>query len=153
MKRRDGHAIHSLGFIVLFAAADVAGAQEAVAPYRVQGDEIRVPLAMTRHGDPASGRDIVRSREGNCLLCHLVPDAGAQPMGNVGPSLAGVGTRLSREQLRLRLVDSTRINHNSVMPPYHRISGLNRVAPQYRGRPLLSAQQIEDVVAYLATLK
>ena len=73
-------------------------------------------------------------------------------MGNVGPPLAGVGARLSAGELRLRVVDSTRVNPDSVMPPYHRTDGLNRVAVLYRGEPVLNAQQVEDVVAYLRGL-
>ena len=74
-------------------------------------------------------------------------------MGNIGPPLAGVGKRLNASQLRLRLVDSTRINPQSVMPAYYRTEGLNQVASAYRGKPLLTVQQIEDVIVYLQTLR
>jgi L-cysteine S-thiosulfotransferase len=74
-------------------------------------------------------------------------------MGNLAPDLKGVGARLTSGQIRLRLVDQTRINPDSIMPPYYRTEDLSRVAPRYRGQPALSAQQIEDIVAYLATLK
>jgi sulfur-oxidizing protein SoxX len=124
-----------------------------VARFTVVGDAIPEPLSGVP-GDPARGRQIVLDRElGNCLICHQVPEAGEPFQGDLGPNLAGVGRRLNRGQIRLRLVDQSRLNPATVMPPYHRIDGLNRVAAPYRGRPVLSAEQIEDVVAYLATLK
>ena len=124
-----------------------------VARFTVVGDAIPEPLSGVP-GDPARGRQIVLDRElGNCLICHQVPEAGEPFQGDLGPNLAGVGRRLNRGQIRLRLVDQSRLNPATVMPPYHRIDGLNRVAATYRGRPVLSAEEIEDVVAYLATLK
>lgn len=72
--------------------------------------------------------------------------------GSLAPGLAGVGKRLSVGQLRLRIVDASRVNPNTIMPPYYRNEGLNRVAPAYAGKPTLSAEQIEDVVAFLASL-
>ncbi len=110
------------------------------------------PLTSTP-GDPARGRTIVLDRAlSSCVFCHEVP-GNEGPAGNLGPSLAGVGARLSAERMRLRLVDSTRIKPDSIMPPYFRTEGLNRVGVEYRGKPILDAQQIEDVVAYLLTLK
>ncbi len=115
----------------------------------------RIPAPLTNEpGDPARGKAAALSREGgNCFLCHSFPDAGETPLGNIGPPLAGVGARLNAAQLRLRLVDSTRINRTSVMPAYYRIEGLQHVAANYSGKPLLTPQQIEDVVAYLLTLR
>lgn len=92
-------------------------------------------------------------RDANCLLCHAVPETGERFMGNVGPPLSGVGGRLSAAQLRLRIVDQSRLNRDTVMPSYYRVSGLTRVAAAYRGKPVLTAQQIEDVIAYLQTLR
>jgi len=74
-------------------------------------------------------------------------------MGDVGPSLAGVGAKLRRSQLRQRIVDSSKVNPATVMPPYHRTEGLNAVAREFRDQPVLTAQQVEDVVAFLGTLK
>jgi sulfur-oxidizing protein SoxX len=142
------------GWIAMFAA--VAGcatpAPDAVPPYRVDGDAIRERLAPAA-GDAARGKAVVVSRDSNCLLCHAVPDTGVRYMGNVGASLAGVGARLTEGQLRLRIVDSMRLNRDTMMPSYYRIDGLNRVAGAWRGRPILTAQQVEDVVAYLLTLR
>jgi sulfur-oxidizing protein SoxX len=74
-------------------------------------------------------------------------------MGNIGPPLAGVGARLSEGQLRLRIVDSMRLNRDTIMPSYYRVDGLNLVAEAWRGKPVLTAQQVEDTVAYLLTLR
>ena len=105
-------------------------------------------------GDPARGRAIVANRQvGLCLLCHSGPFPEERFQGNLATNLAGVGSRLSEAQLRQRIVDPARINASTIMPAYHRTEGLTRVAPSYRGKPILSAEQIEDVVAYLTTLR
>lgn len=126
----------------------------AVEPFTVDGDAIRNPLGGYA-GNVARGRAIVLDRSnGNCLICHTVPNEPSELFqGTIGPGLAGVGARLSPGQIRLRLVDQRRLNPATVMPPYHRVEGLVRVAPRFAGRPVLEAQQIEDVVAYLASLK
>ena len=92
-------------------------------------------------------------RDANCLLCHALPETGVRFMGNLAPPLSGIGARRSPGQLRLRLVDSSRLNPETIMPSYYRIERLNQVAEAYRGKPILTAQQIEDMVAYLATLR
>jgi sulfur-oxidizing protein SoxX len=105
-------------------------------------------------GDPARGRAIVANRQvGLCLLCHSGPFPEERFQGNLAPDLTGVGARLSAGEIRLRIVDASRVNPNTIMPPYFRTGNLERVAPAYRGKTVLSAQQIEDVVAFLATLK
>jgi sulfur-oxidizing protein SoxX len=105
-------------------------------------------------GDPARGRAIVTNRQvGMCLLCHSGPFPEERFQGNLAPDLAGAGRRWSEGELRLRIVDSRRINPATIMPAYHRTEGLVRVAPAWRGKPILSAQQVEDVVAFLTTLK
>ncbi|MGH8669294.1 MAG: sulfur oxidation c-type cytochrome SoxX [Burkholderiales bacterium] len=103
--------------------------------------------------DPVRGREVVLARgDGNCLLCHALPGAG-RPAGNLGPSLAGVGSRLTEAEIRGHIVDASRFNPDTAMPPYGRSAGLHAVAPQYRGKALLTPQQIDDAAAYLATLK
>jgi len=87
------------------------------------------------------------------VLCHAIPGIGIPFAGNVGPSLEGIATRLSPAQLRLRVVDEMRINPQTVMPSYYRVTGLELVARAYQGKPILTASQVEDVVAYLATLQ
>ena len=124
-----------------------------IADYQIAGDAIPAPLAA-KTGDAVRGRRIVLDRaNGNCLICHKVPEPGESFQGDLGPDLAGVGGRLTPGQLRLRLVDQSRLNPATVMPPYHRIEGLVRVAQKWQGRPVLDAQALEDVVAYLAGLK
>jgi sulfur-oxidizing protein SoxX len=145
--------VRFIGWIALLGAVagHAAGAPEAMVPYRVQGDAIPEPLAAL--GDEARGRDVLLGRDGNCLLCHAVPEVGKRFMGNLAPSLSGVGSRLSAAQLRLRIVDSMRLNRDTIMPSYYRVDGLAQVAAAWRGKPILSAQQVEDVVAYLQTLR
>jgi len=105
-------------------------------------------------GDAARGRAIVASRQaGLCLLCHGGPIPEERFQGNLAPDLAGAGKRWSTAQLRLRLVDPRRLNPDSIMPAYYRSTGLTRVARAWEGKPIMDARQVEDVVAYLATLK
>ena len=120
--------------------------------YRVTGDTIPAPLTAEA-GDPVRGRSVLAGRDGNCLLCHAVPETGERFMGNLAPPLSGVGARYEAGQLRLRIVDSSMVNRDTIMPAYYSVRGLNQVAEAYRGRPILSAQQVEDVVAYLLTLR
>jgi sulfur-oxidizing protein SoxX len=137
--------------LLLVLLATPADAQTLV-PYQIVGDAIPKPL-IDEPGDPARGRAIVVKRESTCLLCHSGPFPEEHFQGDLAPSLKGAGSRWSAGELRLRLVDATRLNPATIMPSYYRLDGLVRVAPNYRGKPALTAQQIEDVVAYLATLK
>jgi sulfur-oxidizing protein SoxX len=133
--------------------ADAALDDTRQSRYRIVGDGIPEPLDGAA-GDAQRGRQVViDANRGNCAVCHVMPISEVPAFGNVGPPLAGVGIRLTEAQLRLRVVDARRIDPRSIMPPYHRMEGLHRVARQYRGRPILAAQEIEDVVAYLGSLK
>jgi L-cysteine S-thiosulfotransferase len=119
----------------------------------VEGDTIPRPLTA-QVGDAAQGREIAFGRErGNCIVCHVIPAPDDRAHGDVGPSLEGIAGRLSEAQMRLRLVDGRRLNPASLMPSYYRVDGLTRVARQYAGKSVLSAQEIEDVLAYLMTLR
>ena len=125
---------------------------QALRPYAVVGDAIPEPLANAR-GDVARGRALVAERTSTCILCHSGPFPEQKFQGDLAPSLAGSGGRWSEGQLRLRLVDASRLNAATIMPSYFRVDGLQRVGPSWRGKPILSAEQIEDVVAYLASLR
>ena len=131
--------------------ADAAQAQ--LRPFAIVDDAI--PQSLTgAPGDPARGRAIVASRQvGLCLLCHSGPFPEERFQGDLAPSLAGAGSRSTEGQLRLRIVDASRLNSATIMPPYYRTDGLTRVAANFRGKPVLTAEQIEDVVAYLTTLR
>jgi L-cysteine S-thiosulfotransferase len=119
----------------------------------VVADGVPEPLSVTA-GDAARGRTLVVVHDSaNCVLCHAVPDPGVRFAGDVGPSLAGIGSRMSASQLRLRVADYRRVLSSTVMPSYYSIAGFDRVALPYRGKPILSALEVEDIVAYLSTLK
>ncbi|WP_341912320.1 sulfur oxidation c-type cytochrome SoxX [Ferrovibrio terrae] len=135
-------------------AASSAGAQTAtLVAYVVSGDAI--PQSLTgMPGDAARGRAIVVNRQkGLCLLCHTGPFAEERFQGDLAPSLAGAGSRWNEGQLRLRMVDSRRVSPDTIMPSYYRIDGLTRVGAAWRDKPVLSAAEIEDVVAFLQTLR
>jgi sulfur-oxidizing protein SoxX len=124
----------------------------ALVPYEVVDDAIPHPLT-DRPGDPERGRALALNRsKGNCVTCHEMP-VEADFQGNLGPPLAGVADRYTEGELRLRLVDSKRINPESNMPSYYRVEGLTAVRRDWLGKPILEAQEIEDVLAWLMTLK
>jgi L-cysteine S-thiosulfotransferase len=127
--------------------------QTTLRPYAIVGDAI--PASLTgAPGDPERGRTIVVNRQvGLCLLCHTGPYPEERFQGTLAPDLKGTGSRWSQGQLRLRIVDASRLNADTIMPPYYRLEGLARVAPAFQGKPLLTAEQIEDVVAHLTTLR
>jgi sulfur-oxidizing protein SoxX len=146
---RVGHATG----LVLLAAAAASADESPFRPAVILGDEIPVSLTGSR-GDAARGRAIVVSRQtGLCLLCHSGPFPEQRFQGTIGPDLAGAGSRWTEGQLRLRIVDASRFNPDTIMPPYYRVEGLTRVAAPWRGKPMLSADEIEDVVAFLTTLR
>jgi L-cysteine S-thiosulfotransferase len=135
----------------MLALPRLASAQE-LRTYVVVGDGI--PDSLTRTpGDVTRGRALVLDRSSTCILCHSGPFPEAKFQGDLAPSLAGAGSRWSESQLRLRLVDASRLNPATIMPSYYRVEGLVRVGGAWRGKPILSAGQIEDIVAYLATLR
>jgi sulfur-oxidizing protein SoxX len=138
---------------VMMMAPWTSFAQQPVPPLQVGGDAIPQALTVTP-GDPARGRAIIASRQhGLCLLCHTGPIPEERFQGDLAPDLAGAGSRWSEGQLRLRIADAQRLNPASIMPAYYRSDGLARVGSNWQGRPVLEAQQIEDVVAFLLTLK
>ena len=119
----------------------------------IAGDAIEQPLTR-EPGDPTRGRAIVTNRQlGLCLLCHSGPFPEERFQGTIATNLAGAGTRWTEGQLRLRIVDARRLNPESLMPAYGRSDGFNRVGRAWQGKSVLDEQQIEDVVAFLRTLK
>ena len=130
-----------------------AGRNRSAPNYTIVGDGIPKPLTS----DPPNvenGRRIVTERQtGLCVLCHSGPFPEARFQGDLATNLAGTGSRWSEAQLRLRLVDASQLNPQTIMPSYYRTQGLDRVGWQWRGQPVLNAQQVEDVVAFLKTLK
>ena len=143
----------ALAAAVVSRPGSPARAAEGAAPYAVVGDAIPAPLAEGP-ADPGRGRALVTNRQvGLCLLCHSGPFPEQRFQGTLAPDLGGVGSRLSAAQIRLRIVDPGRLNPATIMPAYFKTDGLTRVAPAFRGKPVLDAGQIEDIVAFLATLK
>jgi sulfur-oxidizing protein SoxX len=148
MNARTGLLMLCAGCLIVACSA-IGGRVE---PYEIVADAI--PAALTAEaGDARRGREVIAGRDGNCLLCHAIPETGERFMGNVGPPLSGVARRLTAGQLRLRIADAGRLNRDVIMPSYYRVHGLDRVAAAYAGKPILTAQQVEDVVAYLLTLR
>jgi sulfur-oxidizing protein SoxX len=134
------------GWVAIAAVCGVAGGARA--------DDALSRSLTGAAGDAARGRAIVANRQvGLCLLCHSGPFPEERFQGNLAPDLRGAGARWSEGQLRLRMVDPGRFNPATIMPAYHRTERLTRVAPAYRGKPVLSAAEIEDVVAFLVTLR
>jgi sulfur-oxidizing protein SoxX len=129
------------------------GTQAALPAAKIVGDAIPDSLTGLK-GDSARGRAIVLNRQvGLCLLCHSGPFPEERFQGNMAPDLKGAGVRWSEGELRLRMVDARKLNPQTIMPPYYVVEGMNRVAPAFRGKPILTAEQIEDVVAFLTTLR
>lgn len=134
-----------------------AGAETAptdpLLPFEQEGDAVPAALGGLE-GDAVGGKAIVLDRRrGNCLICHVFPIDDEPFQGEIGPALIDVADRLDEGQIRLRLIDQSRLNPDTVMPPYYRVDGLTDVDLDYRGKPALEAQEIEDVIAYLSTLR
>ena len=117
---------------------------------QIEGDTI--PLALTAvPGDAGRGKTVFESREiGHCVLCHAVDALTAEFQGNVGPDLSLVGDRLNEGQLRLRIVDYQIVRPGTLMPSYYRIHDLYQVGEAFEGAPILTAQEVEDLVGYLS---
>ncbi len=152
----------ALGLVVALAApalGQAAPPASALVPFAVveKGGIANVPASLTgKPGDPEAGERVVIDRRlGNCLGCHEITALRSEPFhGEIGPSLDGVAGRWETAALRMIIIDAKKVlGGETVMPAFYRIEGLHRVRPEFAGKPILSAQQVEDVVAYLATLK
>jgi sulfur-oxidizing protein SoxX len=149
---RQHHRRHVWLIAAALLLAAPAAAAQPLGPVTVVGDGIPQPLTDTP-GDARRGRVIAaNSDRGNCLICHALPIPEAPVFGDLGPDLRGVGSRMTAPQIRLRLVNPKAINPDTTMPAYYRTEGLYRVARAYAGQPILSGQDIEDIVAYLLTV-
>ncbi len=132
-----------------------AGAQaEELVKFEIVGGD-RIDQSLTGQvGDPTNGRKIAINRKlGNCLACHVLPIPEQPFHGEVGPDLSGVGGNLSEGAIRLRIVDPKVVNPDTIMPAFYRNDGFERVLKKFQGKTMLSAQQVEDIVAYVMTLK
>jgi len=130
------------------AAMDVKGMMS----YKVVGKSI--PKSLTgKPGDPKKGlKTAVNRKKGNCLACHTIPNVKQADHGEIGPPLMGVAKRYKEGELRLRLVNPKKLNPDSIMPSYYRTSGYTRVQKKWKGKTIISAQDVEDILAYLKTL-
>jgi sulfur-oxidizing protein SoxX len=148
LRTHDGAARHAGS-----SAQRVIAACALLGSLAAPAQEMAQPLTGVA-GDAARGRAVVLDRRlGMCLLCHSGPFPEERLQGNLASDLAGVGQRWSAAQLRQRLVDPRRLNPQTLMPAYFSTEGLNQVAARWRGRTLLEAQQVEDVLAFLLTLR
>jgi len=140
---------------LILAMPWLAAEAGSLVAYQVDRQSYSIPQSLTgAPGDPARGRKVaVNRKKGNCLACHAMPIPEQPFHGQVGPPLAGVGARYSEGQLRLRVVDSKLINPATIMPAFYRAEGFHRVMKKFQGKTILDPQEVEDVVAYLMTLK
>lgn len=142
-----------LAAVPLLLSSVVVARAQAPAPVAIVDGGIPEPLTA-QPGSPERGRLIVRDlSKASCLICHAMPIPEEPDHGQIGPPLEGIGSAYSAAELRLRLVDPKAINPETLMPSYYRVEGLRGVLARYAGQPIYTAQEIEDVVAYLATLK
>jgi L-cysteine S-thiosulfotransferase len=148
---RSGTIVRAYLMLTVVALPGAAVAQ-ALRPYVIAGDAISQSLTGTP-GDAVRGRILIVTRSSTCILCHSGPFPEQKFQGDLAPSLAGAGSRWSEGQLRLRLVDAGSLNAATIMPSYYRVDGLHRVGTVWRDKPILSAGQIEDMVAYLVSLR
>ncbi|MCK1745411.1 sulfur oxidation c-type cytochrome SoxX [Bradyrhizobium sp. 139] len=145
-------SVHTAALIVVSLALTYGASAEQLAPYNIVGDGI-VESLTGAPGDAARGRALVLARTTTCILCHSGPFPETRFQGDLAPDLTAAGNRWTASQLRLRLVDASRFNPETIMPSYYRTDGLVRVGRNFAGKPILSATEIEDIVAFLATLR
>ena len=146
-------AVSAIGAALLIGAVDHAGAASMM-KYKVV-DGTSIPKSLTgKPGDPTNGRKLaIHRKKGNCLACHHMPIPEQQFHGDIGPDLAGVASRYSEGELRLRLVDPKVVNEDTIMPAFYKDSGFTATLKSFKGKTIISAQDVEDIIAYLMTLK
>jgi sulfur-oxidizing protein SoxX len=149
----------AVGLAVVLVAPAFTQAAPSLMPFNVAviGGVAVIPVPLTaKPGDPKEGGKVVAERRlGNCLSCHEIDALRREEFhGDIGPSLDGVARRWDTGTLRMIVVNAKKVfGDETVMPAFYRVDGLNRVRPEFLGKPILTAQQVEDVVAFLATLK
>lgn len=142
----------ALGAILALSVTAVSEAAPRNVPDRGYYDVSRMAPLTDKPGDPAAGRKLVTTK-GLCLSCHTMPIPEEADHGDVAPDLSNVGSRLQPAEIRMRIVDPKVIFPDTIMPSFHKTEGLFRVGKQWEGKPILTAQEVEDVVAYLSSLK
>jgi len=144
-----------LGWAVLAFSLAVLISPDSARAESDRSVALEMPLPLTAQpGDVVRGRAIVANRQtGLCLLCHAGPFPEERFQGNLAPELSAIVQRRTAGELRARIVDARRFNPETIMPAYFRTDGLDRVASAFRGQTILTAQQVEDVVAFLLSLK
>jgi sulfur-oxidizing protein SoxX len=145
-------SIHIAALVAAGLTFSCGARAEELVPYKIVGDGIAESLTGSP-GDATRGRALVLARTTTCILCHSGPFPETRFQGDLAPELTRTGNRWSAGQLRLRLVDASRFNAETIMPSYYRNDGLIRVGRNFAGKPILSAAEIEDIVAFLATLR
>lgn len=148
------HSKLMAGVLGLAVAGMFAGSAQSQEMANVNIVDGTIPQSLTGvPGDPANGRKVaIHRKKGNCLACHEMPIPEQQFHGKTGPALHGVGANLSEAELRMRMVDSKVINPDTMMPSFYK-TDFHRVLPKFEGKTILTAQEVEDVIAYLKTLK
>ena len=136
-----------------FGLSAMAGTPKLVS-YKIV-DESSIPKSLTgKPGNSKKGRKLaVHRKKGNCLACHKMPIPEQQFHGEIGPDLAGVGSRYSAGELRLLIVNPKVVNEDTIMPAFYKNTGFNAVLKKFKGKTVISAQDVEDIIAYLLTLK
>jgi len=132
------------------------GAQSAIAGSNYKIVKEGIPKSLTdKAGNAAEGRKLaINRKKGNCLACHRISEVNEQPFhGEVGPSLDGVADRLSAAEMRLRIVNPKVVNPDTIMPAFFKMDGFHRLLKKWKGKTIISAQDVEDIVAYMQTLK
>lgn len=152
-KRLVGLCAGLCGAAAIALSAANASAEQIVR-YKIV-DDSGIPQSLTeKPGDPVRGRKVaINRKQGNCLACHQMPISEELFHGRVGPDLSTVGSTLTEAEVRLRIVNPKIVNPDTIMPAFYQTEGLHRVMKKFKGKPLLTAQQVEDVVAYLMTLR
>jgi sulfur-oxidizing protein SoxX len=145
-------AVVAIGGSLALLLSSPASAADLI-KYQINNDAIATSLTG-KAGDPVNGKKLATNRKkGNCLACHSMPIPEQAFHGNIGPDLKGISSRYSEGELRLRIVNPKVLNSETIMPAFYKADGFNRVMKKFAGKTIITAQEVEDIVAYLMTLK